>query len=129
MNLFFSEKTNCSNCHSDFNFSNYTFENNGLYEEYEDVGRFRLTGEESDIALFKTPSLRNIELTAPYMHDGSMNSLEEVIDHYNSGGRIHPHKNQLIQPLHLTEFEKTDLVHFLKSLTDETFINNKLFNN
>lgn len=129
MNLFFSEKTNCSNCHSDFNFSNYTFENNGLYEEYEDVGRFRLTGEESDIALFKTPSLRNIELTAPYMHDGSMNSLEEVIDHYNSGGRNHPHKNQLIQPLHLTEFEKTDLVHFLKSLTDETFINNKLFNN
>lgn len=129
MNLFFSEKTNCVKCHSDFNFSNYAFENNGLYEEYEDVGRFRLTGENSDIALFKVPSLRNVEITAPYMHDGSMNTLEEVIEHYNSGGKNHPHKSDLIQPLHLSDSEKNDLIQFLKTLTDETFINNKLFTN
>jgi len=74
MDLFFSERTNCSNCHSGFNFTNYAFENNGLYEAYEDEGRFRLTNEETDWALFKTPSLRNIALTAPYMHDGSVDN-------------------------------------------------------
>ena len=127
MNLFFGDKTNCSKCHSDFNFTNYTFENNGLYEEYNDEGRFRLTGEESDRALFKVPSLRNIELTAPYMHDGSLNTLEEVIEHYQTGGKNHPHKSDLIQPLGLTDSEKVDLIEFLKSLTDETFISNPLF--
>ena len=127
MNLFFSEETNCSKCHSDFNFTNYAFENNGLYEVYTDEGRFRLTGEESDRALFKVPSLRNIELTAPYMHDGSLNTLEEIIEHYQNGGKNHPQKSNLIQPLGLTEFEKVDLIKFLKSLTDETFISNPLF--
>ncbi|MFT4665017.1 MAG: cytochrome c peroxidase [Polaribacter sp.] len=127
MNLFFSEKTNCSKCHSDFNFTNYAFENNGLYETYPDEGRFRLTGEESDRALFKVPSLRNIELTAPYMHDGSLQTLEEVIEHYQSGGKNHPHKNEFIQPLTLSEKEKDDLIQFLKSLTDESFISNPLF--
>ena len=127
MELFFSEQTNCSKCHSDFNFTNYAFENNGLYEVYPDDGRFRLTGEESDRALFKVPSLRNIELTAPYMHDGSLNTLEEVIEHYQSGGKHHPHKSNLIQPLSLSETEKDDLIQFLKSLTDESFISNPLF--
>jgi cytochrome c peroxidase len=127
MNLFLSDKTKCSQCHNGFNFSNYTFANNGLYEEYPDTGRFRLTGEESDRALFKVPSLRNVELTAPYMHDGSINSLEEIIEHYQSGGENHTNKSNLIQPLNLSEQEKTDLILFLKSLTDETFINNPLF--
>ena len=127
MDLFFSEKTNCSKCHSDFNFTNYAFQNNGLYEVYTDEGRFRLTGEESDRALFKVPSLRNIELTAPYMHDGSLSSLEEVIEHYQTGGKNHPHKSDLVQPLGLSESEKLDLIEFLKSLTDETFISNPLF--
>jgi len=127
MNLFFDEKTNCSKCHSGFNFSNYAFENNGLYEEYEDEGRFRLTGNESDRALFKVPSLRNIELTAPFMHDGSLNTLEEVIEHYQAGGKNHPHKSDLIQPLNLTESEKADLIEFLESLTDEHFISNPFF--
>lgn len=127
MNLFFSEQTNCAKCHSDFNFTNYAFENNGLYEEYPDDGRFRLTGEESDRALFKVPSLRNIALTAPYMHDGSLNTLEEVIEHYQSGGKHHPHKSNLIKPLSLSETQKEELIEFLKSLTDETFINNPLF--
>ncbi len=127
MNLFFSEQTNCSKCHSDFNFTNYAFENNGLYEVYADEGRFRLTGEASDRALFKVPSLRNIALTAPYMHDGSLSTLEAVIEHYQSGGKNHPHKSEFIQPLTLSETEKDDLIQFLKSLTDETFISNPLF--
>jgi len=127
MNLFFSEQTNCSKCHSDFNFTNYAFENNGLYEVYADEGRYRLTGDESDRALFKVPSLRNVELTAPYMHDGSLNTLEAVVEHYQSGGHNHSHKSDLIQPLNLLESEKSDLVQFLKSLTDETFISNSLF--
>jgi len=129
MDLFFGDKTNCSKCHGGFNFTNYAFENNGLYEEYTDNGRFRLTNEVSDIALFKVPSLRNIELTAPYMHDGSLQSLEEVIDHYVSGGKSHANKNLLVEPLNVTESEQNDLVQFLKSLTDETFVSNPLFTN
>lgn len=127
MELFFSERTQCSTCHEGFNFTNYAFENNGLYEEYTDNGRFRLTGNPEDIALFKVPSLRNIEYTAPYMHDGSLATLEDVIEHYNVGGFDHPHKNNLIKPLHLTETEKADLIRFLYSLSDDTFINNPLF--
>ena len=129
MDLFFSDKTNCSNCHSDFNFTNYAFENNGLYEKYADEGRFRLTQEEVDKALFKVPTLRNIELTRPYMHDGSFQTLEEVIEHYNSGGKNHPHKSDLIKPLDLSNREKNDLIAFLKSLTDESFVQNPLFKN
>ena len=127
--LFFSEKTNCANCHEGFNFTNYAFQNNGLYQNYTDVGRFRLTGLEADHALFKVPSLRNIELTAPYMHDGSMISLDEVVAHYDSGGKNNPQKSDLIRPLNLTDSEKTDLVQFLKTLTDEAFISNPIFKN
>ena len=125
--LFFSERTKCAHCHGGFNFTNYAFENNGLYQSYPDPGRFRLTNEASDRALFKVPSLRNIELTAPYMHDGSINSLEEVIDHYQTGGELHPNKSALIQPLDLNDQEKAALVAFLKTLTDAHFINNPLF--
>lgn len=128
MNLFFSEKTNCVACHGGFNFTNYTFENNGLYEEYEDEGRFRITGNETDRALFKVPSLRNIELTAPYMHDGSLQSLTEVLQHYMTGGKNHPHQSDLIQKIDLTLSEQQDLIAFLKSLTDETFIHHPFFN-
>ncbi len=127
MKLFFSAKTNCSKCHDNFNFTNYEFENNGLYEIYEDEGKFRLSGEESDRALFKVPSLRNIELTAPYMHDGSISTLEEVIEHYQSGGKPHQNKSAYIKPLDLSETEKSDLVQFLKTLTDDTFISNPMF--
>jgi cytochrome c peroxidase len=127
--LFFSDKTNCFQCHGGFNFTNYAFENNGLYEEYNDEGRFRLTGEEEDLARFKVPSLRNIQLTAPYMHDGSIQSLKDVIEHYNSGGENHPHKSSLIKPLNLTNKEKDDLLAFLYSLTDDSFVKNPLFKN
>ena len=127
--LFESEKTSCSSCHGGFNFTNYEFENNGLYEKYEDIGRARLTQDDKDISLFKIPSLRNIALTAPYMHDGSKNSLMEVIEHYNTGGKPHFNKSELIKPLNLSQDEKEDLLAFLQSLTDEKFINNKNFIN
>ena len=124
MDLFFSERTNCSACHGGYNFTTYAFANNGLYAEYADPGRFRLTNLESDRALFKIPSLRNVSITAPYMHDGSVATLREVIDHYDSGGQAHPNKSTLIRPLHLTESEKDDLVAFLQMLIDPTFIHN-----
>lgn len=127
LKLFFSEKTNCSQCHSGFNFSNYAFENNGLYEAYADSGRMRLTRLETDRARFKIPTLRNVELTAPYMHDGSLQTLEEVVTHYNAGGKEHPNKSSLIRPLGLNQKEQTELVSFLKSLTDTEFVTNKNF--
>lgn len=125
--LFFSERTNCSQCHNGFNFTNYSFENNGLYDQYIDLGKQRATGKAEDNALFKVPSLRNVALTAPYMHDGSLLTLSEVIEHYNSGGKAHPHKNPLIKKLDLTAQEKIELKAFLESLTDQEFINNKYF--
>jgi len=125
--LFTSNKTNCSECHSGFNFTNYAFENNGLYINYADSGRMRLTQLPQDRARFKVPSLRNIALTAPYMHDGSFYTLADVIEHYNSGGQNHVHKSNLIQPLALTSQEKHDLISFLNSLTDNEFAVNKKF--
>ncbi|MEZ5017680.1 MAG: cytochrome c peroxidase [Flavipsychrobacter sp.] len=127
MTLFFSDKTNCSSCHSGFNFTSYGFENNGLYKDYPDNGRERLTGKVEDRARFKVPTLRNIAVTAPYMHDGSIATLEAVVQHYNSGGVVHPNKNTIIRPLGLTKEEQADLVAFLRSLTDDEFITNQSF--
>ncbi len=126
MNLFFSERAQCSGCHSGFDFSDYSFKNIGLYEMYADSGRERVTLNPLDKGKFKTPSLRNVEVTAPYMHDGSVNTLEEVVEHFNSGGKNHPNKDALMQPLGLSAQEKNDLVNFLKSLTDHDFLNNIL---
>ncbi len=125
--LFFSERLACAKCHIGFNLTDYTFANNGLYEVYQDAGRFRLTNDDKDSALFKIPTLRNVEVTAPYMHDGSLKNLAEVIEHYNSGGKKHPHKSPLIKPLQLGTQEKKDLEAFLKSLTDKDFLENKNF--
>ncbi len=127
MALFFSEKTQCSKCHSGFNFSNNAFENNGLYDNYTDSGRKRLTNLSDDFALFKVPTLRNVGVTAPYMHDGSLTTLEAVVEHYNTGGKNNPQKSKLIQPLNLTDDDKEQLVAFLKSLTDYAFITNPKF--
>lgn len=124
MGLFFGNRAQCSSCHGGFNFTHYAFENNGLYDLYADPGRFRLTGDSSDLARFKVPSLRNVELTAPYMHDGSMATLADVIQHYNTGGKAHPHKSPLIRPIGLTAGEKKDLESFLRSLTDPDFVHN-----
>jgi cytochrome c peroxidase len=127
MNLFFSDRTNCSDCHSGFNFTNYQFENNGLYETYNDPGRKRLTGLDSDLAKFKVPSLRNIEVTAPYMYDGSLPDLEAVLNHYNSGGKQHPNKSEKIKNLQLNQDEKKQIIAFLKTLTDVSFLNQSIF--
>jgi cytochrome c peroxidase len=125
--LFFSERTNCSECHSGFNFTDYGFKNNGLYESYLNPGRYRLTQKESDLALFKTPGLRNTGFTAPYMHDGSLATLADVIEHYNSGGKPHKNKSPLIRPLGLNDKEKKALISFLKTLDDYTLISNPYF--
>ena len=127
MELFFSDKTHCSDCHQGFNFTNYTFENNGLYEVYPDPGRYRLTGDSLDVARFKVPTLRNIALTAPYMHDGSFSTLEAVVSHYNSGGKNHKNKSRYVRELGLTSREMDDLLAFLRSLTDQQFISNPTF--
>jgi cytochrome c peroxidase len=117
--IFFGEKGECFHCHNEYNFTDYSFKNNGLYLQYADSGRARITGLHSDVGKFKVPSLRNVEFTAPYMHDGSLATLEDVVEHYDSGGKPHPNKSGLIQPLHLTTQEKQDLVNFLKALSDQ----------
>ncbi|MDX2280099.1 MAG: cytochrome c peroxidase [Saprospiraceae bacterium] len=125
--LFNSQKLNCSVCHSGFLLTNQSFVNNGLYEVYKDSGRIQLTGLEVDRGVFKVPSLRNIALTKPYMHDGSLSTLESVIEHYQSGGKDHPNRSAFIKPFSLTESEKQDLISFLVSLTDHNFVNNPMF--
>lgn len=116
MDLFFGERAECFHCHSGHMFSDFSFRNNGLYLNYADSGRARITTLSSDAGKFKVPSLRGLLLTAPYMHDGSMSTLEEVVDHYNSGGQPHPNKSGFIFPLGLSQQEKEDLVNFLKTL-------------
>ena len=125
--LFFSDELACSSCHGTFLFTNQNIENNGLYEVYEDSGKYRLTNLQEDIGKFKVPSLRNIEITAPYMHNGSISSLEEVIEHYASGGKNHFNKSELITGFSITDDEKDNLISFLKSLTDNNFTNNSFF--
>lgn len=122
MNLFFSQKTQCASCHVPPFFSDYNFYNVGLYEEYQDSGKERESYLPSDRGKFKTPTLRNIALTAPYMHDGSIGTLEEVVHFFNTGGKRHPNKHTNIRPLALTAQEENELVAFLQSLTDWNFV-------
>ena len=84
-----------------------------------ELGRFNATKMLDDLGKFKTPTLRNIALTAPYMHDGSMKTLEEVIEHYDKGGDRNRYIDAKIFPLHLTPQEKADLVAFMKALTSQ----------
>ncbi|MBI3652607.1 MAG: c-type cytochrome [Acidobacteria bacterium] len=114
--LWFISKASCSQCHNGVNLTDNEFYNLG-HNATNDQGRFAITKAEKDKAAFKTPSLRNVALTAPYMHDGSLQTLEEVVDYYNQGGGNNPHKSNLIMQLFLTDQEKADLVAFLKTLT------------
>ena len=82
-------------------------------------GRARITLNQDDVGLFKVASLRNIEKTAPYIHDGSFSTLEEVVEHYNNGGKSHRNKSSILRQLNLSTQDKQDLVAFLKALTDE----------
>lgn len=127
MKLFFSERTRCSVCHSGFLFTDLQFHNTGLKIHYFDFGREYITKNYADRGKFLTPSLRNVEVSAPYMHDGTFSTLEEVIENYNLGGKPFFNKDTLIKPLNLTPQEKLDLVNFLKALTDWEFLNNPNF--
>lgn len=125
--LFYSERIGCSKCHSGFLLTDEKFHNTGTTTHYFDFGLFYLTGENSDRGKFKTPSLRNVALTAPYLHDGSFSTLEEIIENYNRGGLPYFNKDTLMKPLNLTSEEKKALIEFLKSLSDTAFINSPRF--
>jgi cytochrome c peroxidase len=152
MKLFASEKFECFHCHVGFNFQDAVFyegkepnrnlfHNTGLYNiggkglyPDENTGVHHITGEPSDMGRFRAPTLRNIEVTAPYMHDGSIKTLSDVLDHYAAGGRTiksgphagvgadNPHKSFFIIGFEMTESERSDMIAFLKSLTDKTFL-------
>ena len=111
----------CWRCHSGPNFSDESFHNTGVSWNQPpiDLGRFTVTNREPDRGRFKTPTLRNVALTAPYMHDGSLATLEEVVDFYNRGGNKNPCLDEVIVPLDLTPQDKKDLVAFLKALSGE----------
>jgi cytochrome c peroxidase len=154
MDLFFSERLECFHCHGGFNFADSVehsgtvfeetrFHNNGLYNVdgngfYPEGNRglYDITGVVEDMGRFKAPSLRNIALTAPYMHDGSVETLEDVVDHYARGGRQitdgefagdgrdNPYKSELVTGFQISDQEKQDLIAFLESLTDREFVEN-----
>lgn len=122
----------CFHCHGEPLFTDNSFHNNGLDENSSaDEGLYNVTGEDVDRAKFKTPTLRNIEYTAPYMHDGRFTSLEEVVAHYNSGGHASPTIDPLMkyvgEGMQLTATDQENLIAFLKALSDPEFINNPSF--
>lgn len=156
LDLFFSEKTECYHCHTGITFggsfvsestpANTQYENNGLYNldgrgAYPpgNNGLYELTKQEGDRGRFRVPSLRNVGVTAPYMHDGSIPTLEAVLDHYMAGGRNvesgayagdgrkNPNKSNLVRPFVLDEGERGALLAFLRSLTDEAFLRDPRF--
>jgi cytochrome c peroxidase len=112
----FTGKANCTACHQGSNFTDQGFHNLGL-KGNADLGRFAIVPIRVMRGAFKTPTLRDVALTAPYMHNGSYRTLEEVVDHYNRGGDDKENLDPNMKPLGLTDQERTDLVEFLKSLT------------
>ena len=123
MDIFFN-RTACDACHLGFNFSDESFVNIGIgYDPetgtFDDPGRFKVTADPRDMGAFKTPTLREVEFTAPYMHDGSLETLEEVVEHYDKGGVPNPQIDQRIEPLLLSDQDKADLVAFLRALDGE----------
>lgn len=118
----FKGKARCILCHNGPNFTDNQFHNLGAPQVgplKEDLGRYYVTRAEKDRAAFKTPTLRSISETAPYMHDGAFKNLEEVVDFLNAGGGANQNLSTLVKPLNLTPEERADLVAFLKSLTGE----------
>ena len=115
----FEGKGNCTKCHEGFNFSDNGFHNIGVKEPggEVDIGRYAQRPIKVVYGAFRTPSLRDVALTAPYMHNGIYKTLEEVVDHYDRGGDVKEHLSPNVQPLDLTPREKADLVAFMKSLT------------
>ncbi|MDF2177437.1 di-heme enzyme [Aliiglaciecola sp. CAU 1673] len=144
--LFFSEQLECHHCHGGFNFTQSSkherqqldlrpFHNTGLYNEdgqgafpIADQGLIEISQQSRDMGHFRAPSLRNVAVSAPYMHDGSLATLEEVIDFYAAGGRGNginsPLKSPFVKGFEITDAQKQDLLAFLHSLTDPAFLNN-----
>jgi cytochrome c peroxidase len=120
MNIFF-KKAACDSCHLGFNFTDGSYMNVGIGMDKPkpDFGRFLVTQKEEDKGAFKTPTLREIEHTFPYMHDGSLKTLEEVVEHYDKGGIPNPNLSPRMKLLHLTGQEKKELVSFLKALSGD----------
>lgn len=159
MALFFGEKAECFHCHGSFNFNDQIvhaasrmvetpFHNTGLYNlggtgafPEHNRGVFELTALVKDMGFFRAPSLRNVEVTAPYMHDGTIATLEDVLDFYAAGGRNittgphagdgrqNPHKSELVSLIDLNAQDKSDIVAFLKTLTDHEFLTDSRYAN
>lgn len=114
--MIFNTKAQCNGCHSSWRFTDDSFHDIGLASD--DIGRGKFLPDVPNAQYaFKTPGLREIALRAPYMHDGSIPTLEAVVDHYNDGGIARPSRSDLVKPLNLTEQEKSDLVAFMRTLT------------
>ena len=126
--LFVGDKAKCFDCHRMEDFTTDEFKNIGLYngKDLNDAGLFGITNKETDKGKFKTPGLRNIAVTAPYMHNGMFKTLKEVVEYYNEPGKFVPDAINidiaLKSPINLTEKEKKDLVAFLKTLTDRKYV-------
>jgi cytochrome c peroxidase len=143
--LFFSQRLRCSECHASFNLSGpVTFEratptpplfhNTGLYDTdghgaypRSDRGVIEVTHRPADMGRFRAPTLRNVAVTAPYMHDGSIPTLRAAVAHYASGGVASPLKSDRIKGFRLTAAQVDDLIAFLESLTDRAFLTNPAF--
>lgn len=155
--LFFSEKFECHHCHNNLNLSDniaharapypeIAFNNTGLYNldgkgayPPNNTGIAELTGRPEDMGRFRAPSLRNVALTAPYMHDGTIDTLDGVLDHYAAGGRTiasgphagvgrdNPLKSSFVPGFDMSPEEKADHIAFLQSLTDEAFLKNPAY--
>ncbi|MBN9398985.1 MAG: c-type cytochrome ['Candidatus Kapabacteria' thiocyanatum] len=132
MRLFFSERTQCGACHGGVNFTDNQYHNVGLFHHYFDVGRYNVTRKPADEGRFKTPTLRNIELTPPYMatgdsEQGDLRTLEQVMDHYDRGGTNFVNKDKRVRKLSLTDAEKAAMVAFMKALTDRSLLTDPRF--
>ncbi|MGB3946966.1 MAG: cytochrome c peroxidase [Bacteroidia bacterium] len=118
----------CNTCHTAPLFTNFNYMNNGLDSVFTDVGRAMITLVPTDSGTFKVPSLRNIDLSRPYMHDGRFNTLNQVLEHYNSGIKHSSTlSSELVGGIPLTNQQKEDIIAFLKTLTDYTFIEDTRF--
>lgn len=137
--MFFNTKTSlpdaqCGHCHSGSLVTVNQYLNNGLqeandYEDFVDKGYGEVTKDKYDNGKFRVPTLRNISYTAPYMHNGSIKTIEEMMNHYNSGGKYSPNKDPLIQQVKLNPIQKQQVIEFLKTFDDTTFINNPAYKN
>ena len=122
----------CSSCHAGVLFTDQEYHNNGLDTEFPDLGRGEITEWQGDNGKFKTPSLRNVALTGPYMHDGRFRSLEEVLEHYQNGVKVSSTLDEKLQDggqlgIPLTSEEKAHIISFLHTLTDYSFVSNEIF--